>query len=166
MSPADASIVTRALNLTPALLKKAKRAPCRARIVDWRQLSLCRNKMCRPVISDEGIVEREEKQLSNPPANSGRIGEDEEIIQQCIEVIRSKKEASVSLLNRRVTSPPRGSAAFARRIRELSTRRRFPRAFVFEKTGAPRRCDPSCPTGRWPRPGAARVFPGGVAADS
>jgi tetratricopeptide (TPR) repeat protein len=53
-----------------------------------------------PVIPDERIVERAEKQLSKPPSNSGRIGEDEEIIQQCIEIIRSKKEASVSLLNR------------------------------------------------------------------
>ena len=60
-----------------------------------------------PAISDKsshlhqiGDVEREGKQLSKPPANFGRIGEDEDIIQQCIEVIRRKKEASASLLNK------------------------------------------------------------------
>jgi DNA segregation ATPase FtsK/SpoIIIE-like protein len=55
-----------------------------------------------PVIPDENIVERAEKQLSKPPSNFGRIGEDEEIIQQCIEIIRSEQKASVSLLQRRL----------------------------------------------------------------
>ena len=60
-----------------------------------------------PIILDKSFqprqisgVEREEKQFSKPPANFGRSGEDEEIIQQCIEIIRSKKEASASLLNK------------------------------------------------------------------
>lgn len=43
---------------------------------------------------------REESHLSKPPADFGRLGEDEEIIQQCIEVIRKKNEASASLLNK------------------------------------------------------------------
>ncbi len=62
-----------------------------------------------PILSHEDFhlsqiseVELEEKQLSKPPANFGRIGEDEEIIQQCIKVIRSKKEASASLLNKQL----------------------------------------------------------------
>ena len=72
-----------------------------------------------PVIPDERIVERAEKQLSNPPANSSRIGEDEEIIQQCIEIIRSKKEASVSLLNRHLKL---GYTRAARIMDELANR--------------------------------------------
>ena len=55
-----------------------------------------------PVISDESIVERAEKQLSKPPSNFGRIGEDEELIQDCIEVIRREQKASVSVLHRRL----------------------------------------------------------------
>ena len=45
------------------------------------------------------------KQLSKPAASYGDesgIDEDEEIIQQCIEVIRSEQKASVSLLQRRL----------------------------------------------------------------
>ena len=45
------------------------------------------------------------KQLSKPTANTdieSGIDEDEEIIQQCIEVIRSEQKASVSLLQRRL----------------------------------------------------------------
>jgi S-DNA-T family DNA segregation ATPase FtsK/SpoIIIE len=45
------------------------------------------------------------RQLSKPTANYGNengIDEDEEIIQQCIEVIRSEQKASVSLLQRRL----------------------------------------------------------------
>ena len=45
------------------------------------------------------------KQLSKPVASFGDesgIDEDEEIIQQCIEVIRSEQKASVSLLQRRL----------------------------------------------------------------
>jgi len=45
------------------------------------------------------------KQLSKPASEFGNesgIDEDEEIIQQCIEVIRSEQKASVSLLQRRL----------------------------------------------------------------
>jgi S-DNA-T family DNA segregation ATPase FtsK/SpoIIIE len=45
------------------------------------------------------------QQLSKPAASFGNesgIDEDEEIIQQCIEVIRSEQKASVSLLQRRL----------------------------------------------------------------
>ena len=45
------------------------------------------------------------RQLSKPAANFGNesgIDEDEELIQQCIEVIRSEQKASVSLLQRRL----------------------------------------------------------------
>jgi TPR repeat protein len=62
-----------------------------------------------PVISDESLrlrqlsgVERVGNKLSAPPPNFGRIGEDEEIVQDCIEVIRSEQKASISLLHRRL----------------------------------------------------------------
>jgi Holliday junction DNA helicase RuvB len=47
-------------------------------------------------------VEHVGNKLSVPPPNFGRIGEDEDIIQDCIEVIRSEQKASISLLHRRL----------------------------------------------------------------
>jgi DNA segregation ATPase FtsK/SpoIIIE, S-DNA-T family len=62
------------------------------------------------------------KQLSKPVANFGSesgIDEDEEIIQQCIEVIRSEQKASVSLLQRRLRL---GYGRAARIMDELENR--------------------------------------------
>ena len=62
------------------------------------------------------------KQLSKPVANFGDesgIDEDEEIIQQCIEVIRSEQKASVSLLQRRLRL---GYGRAARIMDELENR--------------------------------------------
>ena len=62
------------------------------------------------------------KQLSKPAANFGiesGIDEDEEIIQQCIEVIRSEHKASVSLLQRRLRL---GYGRAARIMDELENR--------------------------------------------
>jgi S-DNA-T family DNA segregation ATPase FtsK/SpoIIIE len=62
------------------------------------------------------------KQLSKPAANFGiesGIDEDEEIIQQCIEVIRSEQKASVSLLQRRLRL---GYGRAARIMDELENR--------------------------------------------
>jgi hypothetical protein len=50
----------------------------------------------------ELFLKNNAERISKPPANFSRIGEDEEIIQQCIEVIRSNKKASVSLLNKQL----------------------------------------------------------------
>jgi DNA segregation ATPase FtsK/SpoIIIE, S-DNA-T family len=62
------------------------------------------------------------KQLSKPVANFGiesGIDEDEEIIQQCIEVIRTEQKASVSLLQRRLRL---GYGRAARIMDELENR--------------------------------------------
>jgi len=62
------------------------------------------------------------QQLSKPAANFGNesgIDEDEEIIQQCIEVIRSEQKASVSLLQRRLRL---GYTRAARIMDELENR--------------------------------------------
>jgi S-DNA-T family DNA segregation ATPase FtsK/SpoIIIE len=62
------------------------------------------------------------KQLSKPAASFGDesgIDEDEEIIQQCIEVIRSEQKASVSLLQRRLRL---GYGRAARIMDELENR--------------------------------------------
>jgi len=62
------------------------------------------------------------KQLSKPVASFGDesgIDEDEEIIQQCIEVIRSEQKASVSLLQRRLRL---GYGRAARIMDELENR--------------------------------------------
>ena len=62
------------------------------------------------------------KQLSKPSPNAGiesGIDEDEEIIQQCIEVIRSEQKASVSLLQRRLRL---GYGRAARIMDELENR--------------------------------------------
>ncbi len=62
------------------------------------------------------------KQLSKPVANFGNesgIDEDEEIIQQCIEVIRSEQKASVSLMQRRLRL---GYTRAARIMDELENR--------------------------------------------
>jgi DNA segregation ATPase FtsK/SpoIIIE, S-DNA-T family len=62
------------------------------------------------------------RQLSQPAANFGNesgIDEDEEIIQQCIEVIRSEQKASVSLLQRRLRL---GYTRAARIMDELENR--------------------------------------------
>jgi S-DNA-T family DNA segregation ATPase FtsK/SpoIIIE len=62
------------------------------------------------------------KQLSKPAAGFGNesgIDEDEEIIQQCIEVIRSEQKASVSLLQRRLRL---GYGRAARIMDELENR--------------------------------------------
>jgi S-DNA-T family DNA segregation ATPase FtsK/SpoIIIE len=62
------------------------------------------------------------KQLSKPTNNYGSesgIDEDEEIIQQCIEVIRSEQKASVSLMQRRLRL---GYTRAARIMDELENR--------------------------------------------
>ncbi len=62
------------------------------------------------------------QQLSKPAANFGNesgIDEDEDIIQQCIEVIRSEQKASVSLLQRRLRL---GYTRAARIMDELENR--------------------------------------------
>jgi DNA segregation ATPase FtsK/SpoIIIE, S-DNA-T family len=62
------------------------------------------------------------QQLSKPAANFGNesgIDEDEEIIQQCIEVIRSEQKASVSLMQRRLRL---GYTRAARIMDELENR--------------------------------------------
>jgi len=62
------------------------------------------------------------RQLSKPAANYGNesgIDEDEEIIQQCIEVIRSEQKASVSLMQRRLRL---GYTRAARIMDELENR--------------------------------------------
>jgi DNA segregation ATPase FtsK/SpoIIIE, S-DNA-T family len=62
------------------------------------------------------------QQLSKPTANLGNesgIDEDEEIIQQCIEVIRSEQKASVSLMQRRLRL---GYTRAARIMDELENR--------------------------------------------
>ncbi|MGD1088741.1 MAG: DNA translocase FtsK [Verrucomicrobiota bacterium] len=62
------------------------------------------------------------RQLSKPAANFGNesgIDEDEEIIQQCIEVIRSEQKASVSLMQRRLRL---GYTRAARIMDELENR--------------------------------------------
>jgi DNA segregation ATPase FtsK/SpoIIIE, S-DNA-T family len=62
------------------------------------------------------------KQLSKPSANTdieSGIDEDEEIVQQCIEVIRSEQKASVSLLQRRLRL---GYGRAARIMDELENR--------------------------------------------
>ena len=62
------------------------------------------------------------KQLSQPAANFGNesgIDEDEELIQQCIEVIRSEQKASVSLMQRRLRL---GYTRAARIMDELENR--------------------------------------------
>jgi S-DNA-T family DNA segregation ATPase FtsK/SpoIIIE len=62
------------------------------------------------------------QQLSKPAANTdieSGIDEDEEIIQQCIEVIRSEQKASVSLLQRRLRL---GYTRAARIMDELENR--------------------------------------------
>jgi S-DNA-T family DNA segregation ATPase FtsK/SpoIIIE len=71
------------------------------------------------------------KQLSKPVASFGDesgIDEDEEIIQQCIEVIRSEQKASVSLLQRRLRL---GYGRAARIMDELENR-----GIVGESNGA------------------------------
>ncbi len=71
------------------------------------------------------------KQLSKPAASFGDesgIDEDEEIIQQCIEVIRSEQKASVSLLQRRLRL---GYGRAARIMDELENR-----GIVGESNGA------------------------------
>jgi DNA segregation ATPase FtsK/SpoIIIE, S-DNA-T family len=71
------------------------------------------------------------KQLSKPSPNAGiesGIDEDEEIIQQCIEVIRSEQKASVSLLQRRLRL---GYGRAARIMDELENR-----GIVGESNGA------------------------------
>jgi S-DNA-T family DNA segregation ATPase FtsK/SpoIIIE len=70
------------------------------------------------------------KQLSKPAAaeNESGIDEDEEIIQQCIEVIRSEQKASVSLLQRRLRL---GYGRAARIMDELENR-----GIVGESNGA------------------------------
>src|SRR5258708_37312511 len=63
-----------------------------------------------------------QEQLSNPAGTFGDesgIDEDEEIIQQCIEVIRSEQKASVSLLQRRLRL---GYGRAARIMDELENR--------------------------------------------
>jgi S-DNA-T family DNA segregation ATPase FtsK/SpoIIIE len=62
------------------------------------------------------------RQLSQPAANFGNesgIDEDEELIQQCIEVIRSEQKASVSLMQRRLRL---GYTRAARIMDELENR--------------------------------------------
>ena len=62
------------------------------------------------------------RQLSQPAANFGNesgIDEDEELIQQCIEVIRSEQKASVSLMQRRLRL---GYTRAARIMDELESR--------------------------------------------
>jgi S-DNA-T family DNA segregation ATPase FtsK/SpoIIIE len=62
------------------------------------------------------------RQLSKPAANFGNesgIDEDEELIQQCIEVIRSEQKASVSLMQRRLRL---GYTRAARIMDELENR--------------------------------------------
>jgi S-DNA-T family DNA segregation ATPase FtsK/SpoIIIE len=62
------------------------------------------------------------KQLSKPAntfGNESGIDEDEEIIQQCIEVIRSEQKASVSLMQRRLRL---GYTRAARIMDELENR--------------------------------------------
>ena len=62
------------------------------------------------------------QQLSKPAntfGNESGIDEDEEIIQQCIEVIRSEQKASVSLLQRRLRL---GYGRAARIMDELENR--------------------------------------------
>jgi len=62
------------------------------------------------------------KQLSKPSPGSdveSGIDEDEEVIQQCIEVIRSEQKASVSLLQRRLRL---GYGRAARIMDELENR--------------------------------------------
>ena len=62
------------------------------------------------------------KQLSKPVASYGDesgIDEDEELVQQCIEVIRSEQKASVSLLQRRLRL---GYTRAARIMDELENR--------------------------------------------
>lgn len=62
------------------------------------------------------------QQLSKPTAsleNEGGCGEDEEVIEQCIEVIRSEQKASVSLLQRRLRL---GYGRAARIMDELENR--------------------------------------------
>ena len=62
------------------------------------------------------------QQLSKPASSFGDesgIDEDEEIIQQCIEVIRSEQKASVSLLQRRLRL---GYGRAARIMDELENR--------------------------------------------
>jgi S-DNA-T family DNA segregation ATPase FtsK/SpoIIIE len=62
------------------------------------------------------------RQLSRPAANFGNesgIDEDEELIQQCIEVIRSEQKASVSLMQRRLRL---GYTRAARIMDELENR--------------------------------------------
>jgi S-DNA-T family DNA segregation ATPase FtsK/SpoIIIE len=71
------------------------------------------------------------KQLSKPLPGAGiesGIDEDEEIIQQCIEVIRSEQKASVSLLQRRLRL---GYGRAARIMDELENR-----GIVGESNGA------------------------------
>jgi S-DNA-T family DNA segregation ATPase FtsK/SpoIIIE len=62
------------------------------------------------------------RQLSKPTSsfeNESGIDEDEELIQQCIEVIRSEQKASVSLLQRRLRL---GYTRAARIMDELENR--------------------------------------------
>src|SRR5437016_8488849 len=62
------------------------------------------------------------KQLSKPAGafdNVSGIDEDEEVIQQCVEVIRSEQKASVSLLQRRLRL---GYGRAARIMDELENR--------------------------------------------
>jgi len=62
------------------------------------------------------------KQLSQPAASFGNetgIDEDEDLIQQCIEVIRSEQKASVSLMQRRLRL---GYTRAARIMDELESR--------------------------------------------
>jgi S-DNA-T family DNA segregation ATPase FtsK/SpoIIIE len=59
------------------------------------------------------------RQLSQPVSNESGIDEDEELIQQCIEVIRSEQKASVSLLQRRLLL---GYTRAARIMDELESR--------------------------------------------
>src|SRR5208283_3122523 len=62
------------------------------------------------------------KQLSKPAASFGNesgIDEDENLIQQCIEVIRSEQKASVSLMQRRLRL---GYTRAARIMDELENR--------------------------------------------
>jgi S-DNA-T family DNA segregation ATPase FtsK/SpoIIIE len=62
------------------------------------------------------------RQLSQPAASFGNetgIDEDEELIQQCIEVIRSEQKASVSLMQRRLRL---GYTRAARIMDELENR--------------------------------------------
>ena len=59
------------------------------------------------------------KQISKPQSNESGIDEDEELIQQSIEVIRSEQKASVSLLQRRLRL---GYTRAARMLDELEAR--------------------------------------------